>query len=255
MNRGYQLEFSGTYKMLYNQNEREYKAKKTLSVLNDDLKHDLHKLRLLDIGCSTGIMTNLLSKSFGSTVGIDIDKGGVEFAQEKFAGKKLKFMIMDSMNIKFPDNSFDVINCTQVYEHVPDSRKLMAEIYILLKPGGICYFAAGNRLVLIEGHYKLPLLSVVPKAIAHFYLSVLGRGNHYYETHLTLWSLRKLVRKFQVIDYTIKVLQEPRKFYATDIVRQGSTKQKIVLTFINVLYWLSPGYIWLLKKPGKGIQG
>ena len=43
---------------------------------------------------------------------------------------------MDVHNIPFPDNSFDVIICNHVLEHVKDYKQAMKEIYRVMKPGG-----------------------------------------------------------------------------------------------------------------------
>lgn len=43
---------------------------------------------------------------------------------------------MDITDITFPDNTFDVILCNHVLEHVPDDHKAMTELYRVLKPGG-----------------------------------------------------------------------------------------------------------------------
>lgn len=43
---------------------------------------------------------------------------------------------MDITDIQFPDNTFDVIYCSHVLEHVPDDRNAMREFYRVLKPGG-----------------------------------------------------------------------------------------------------------------------
>ena len=43
---------------------------------------------------------------------------------------------MDVTDIQYPENSFDVIFCSHVLEHVPDDRKAMRELYRVLKPGG-----------------------------------------------------------------------------------------------------------------------
>jgi SAM-dependent methyltransferase len=43
---------------------------------------------------------------------------------------------MDITNIKRPDDSFDIILCSHVLEHVPEDRKAMSELFRVLKPGG-----------------------------------------------------------------------------------------------------------------------
>src|SRR5262249_51815629 len=43
---------------------------------------------------------------------------------------------MDITDIIYPDDTFDVILCYHVLEHVPDDRKAIAELYRVLKPGG-----------------------------------------------------------------------------------------------------------------------
>jgi SAM-dependent methyltransferase len=43
---------------------------------------------------------------------------------------------MDVTNVQFPDNSFDVVYCSHVLEHIPDDRRAMREFRRVLKPGG-----------------------------------------------------------------------------------------------------------------------
>jgi SAM-dependent methyltransferase len=42
---------------------------------------------------------------------------------------------MDVTDIQYPDNTFDVIYCSHVLEHIPDDRQAMREFYRVLKPG------------------------------------------------------------------------------------------------------------------------
>jgi len=236
-------------KSMYDDQGRIQKAGKVISVLEDFLG-DLKGLWLLDISCSTGIMAYEYSLKVGSVKGIDIDKAAVEFASEHKCRENVEYLVMDAMNAGFKTDTFDILVCNQTYEHVPDANKLLDEIYRVLKPNGVCYFGATNRLSFFEQHYgKLPLLSVIPKPMAHLYLRVLGRARYYYETHLTLWGLEKIVSRFKVIDYTQKVVQDPVRFNATDMIIPGGLNQKISLVLLRHVYWLFPGYIWLLRKP------
>ena len=84
--------------------------------------------------------------------------------------------------------------------------------------------------------------------MAHWYLRLLGRGSFYYENHLTYWGLRKLVSRFELLDYTIKVVEDPVRFHAAEVVRPGSLAQKISRLLLSVVYWACPTYLWLLKK-------
>lgn len=52
---------------------------------------------------------------------------------------------MDVTDIQYPDNSFDVVYCSHVLEHVPDDAKAMSEMYRVLKPGGWAILAAPIR--------------------------------------------------------------------------------------------------------------
>ncbi len=52
---------------------------------------------------------------------------------------------MDITDIRYPDNSFDVIYCSHVLEHVPDDRRAMRELARVLKPGGWAVLAVPLR--------------------------------------------------------------------------------------------------------------
>jgi len=249
--RGYQQNFSRMVDgAMYKHQTRERKAKTILAVLQHFLGDSTSSsLSLLDVGSSTGIIDNYLTDYFLNVTGVDIDKEAIQFAQESFQKKNLKFILDDLMGLSFPDDTFDIIICTQIYEHVPNAQTMTREIFRVLKPGGICYFAAGNRMSLIEPHYKLPFLSILPRRFAHLYMKLSGKGNHYHEKHLTLPGLQKLVRSFTLHDYTKKIIADPEKFSAEYMLRPGSTKHKLAKFISNYAYWLCPTYIWILEKP------
>lgn len=245
--RHYQYDFSKLMPSMYDVAGRRRKAETMLRVLEDALG-DTRGLRLLDVGASTGIITEFLSHHFAWVVGADIDRAAIEHAGRSFSRPNLQFLLGDSMLLPFEKASFDVVVCAQVYEHVPDPSRMMAEIRRVLSPGGACYFAAGNRIHLIEPHYSLPLLSLLPRPLAHRYLRLCRRGSSYHEQFFSYWGLRALTRGFARQDYTLKVIDEPER-YRTDYMVGSGTRRRVAALVARHAYWAMPGYIWLLRKP------
>ncbi len=235
---------------MYDIQHREHKARTMVAVLGDFLDQPLHQMRLLNVGGSAGIVDNYLADRFGWVVGIDIDEPAIKYARKNFTKDNLEFQVGDALKLPFPDHTFEVAVCSQVYEHVPDPRKMMDEIFRILVAGGVCYFAASNRLMWNEPHYNLPLLSVIPRPLAHFYVRLLSRGTHYHELHYTYWGLMDLVRRFVVHDYTLRIIREPKKYSVDYMIRPDSGKAKLAAFIAANCRWLNPGYIWLLQKPG-----
>ena len=91
MNDNYQFNFSDSMPSMYESSIRIQKANKTINVLKDFL-NDTSNLNLLDIGSSSGIMTNEYAKSFNNVIGIDLDAKAVNYANENFKEKNLKFI-------------------------------------------------------------------------------------------------------------------------------------------------------------------
>jgi len=248
MERGYQHNFSQKTGAMYDVTAREKKAQTMVSVLKDYYQSHLKELRVLDVGASTGIIDNYLADFFISVVGLDIDQQAIEHARRTHIKPNLAFRIGDALNLEFPDNSFDVVICSQVYEHVPDPYKMMYEIFRVLSPGGVCYFAAGNRFNLNEAHYNLPLLSVIPRPLAHIYIRLTGKADHYYELHYTYWQLKRLVSHFKIHDYTRKIIFDPVSYHAEYMIQPGTGKSSIAKFISSNLMWLCPSYVWILEK-------
>ena len=77
-------------------------------------------------------------------------------------------LVSDITSIPAPDASFDVVLCTEVFEHLPDPLAALHEMVRLLKPGGSLIFTA-------------PFCSLTHFAPYHF---ATGLSRYWYETHL-----------------------------------------------------------------------
>lgn len=245
-NRGRQLHLSKEHQILRDVKSRRQKFKKILSVLQD-YHPNPQFLNCLDIGCSSGIITTLLGEHCPMVIGMDIDRGALYDAKEH-SPPWVQFFIADAMALPFKENSIHVIVCNHIYEHVPQAEGLMDEIYRVLSAEGFCYFSAGNKYVVIEGHYHLPFLSWIPKPLAHLYLRLAGKGDFYYEEHLSLRGLKRLVRRFRVHDYTLSIIRHPEKFHATDLFGRKTFLRKCMVWFAPCFYRWFPTYIWVLTK-------
>jgi hypothetical protein len=56
------------------------------------------------------------------------------------------------------------------------------------------------------------------------------------------------VRKFEVIDYTRAIIENPHRFSADYMLKTGVMKARLAGWIVKYAFWLCPGYIWLLKK-------
>ncbi len=250
----YQLDCAATWPELYNKAPRKKRAYRIIKTLEDFFgKEKIRTLTLLDVGSSTGIMDDQLATKFKNVVGIDIEEDAVRYSQNNFKRKNLQFKLGDAMNLDFKDNSFDVIICTHIYEHVPNAEKLFSEIFRVLKPSGVCYLAAINSLWPIEPHYKLLFLSLLPKYLANIYVRLFNKADSYYETPRSYWELRKMVSKFNVIDYTPKVLSNPRKLGYGDILPSQGYKHQLLKHLSSIFKYFVPTFFWLLVKPEKRV--
>ena len=245
----YQEDFSRIHRDNYKYiDSRRTKALKILSVLKDCLGANLLELTVLEIGCFMGRMSLALAPYFREYHAIDIDANALQIAEARNTVSKVKFKRMNAERLLYDDESFDIVICAHIYEHVPNPFEMINEIYRVLKPGGIRYFAASNKLHLIDPEYGLPFATMLPKKIANFYVQMFRGLPEYYETFMTLPALRKLVGKFKVIDYTKEIIRNPDRFHATDVIDGASLKRKMALIILEYAYWLSPTVIWILEK-------
>lgn len=213
--------------------KREAIGKQILQILTIHCGKITYK-KILDFGCSSGVITNILAREAKTVIGIDIDKKAILRARKNYKRNNLKFKCTKSIKTNFRSNSFDIIIANQIYEFVEDDDLLMKEIYRLLRLNGICFFGARNKYAIIEAQYNIPFLSWLP-------MNLMG----YVGRYRSFWSLKQLVSNFKIHDYTFKILKDPRKYGFFKLEKYRWLTKILPLSY---LIPLTPNYIWILQK-------
>ena len=108
---------------------------------------DWQGLKALDVGCGGGFSCEFLAKRGAVVSGLDQSAKCIAKAQEHAKNCQLKIDYQQGFAESLPycDNTFDVVICVDVLEHVADFRKTVSEISRVLKPNGIFFFDTINR--------------------------------------------------------------------------------------------------------------
>ncbi|GAB3156615.1 class I SAM-dependent methyltransferase [Microbispora hainanensis] len=259
--RAAQLEYSEFQAAMLDEDKRRRKAAKIIAVLAHFLGTDAAKpgealsgLTVGDVGCSAGFIADELAAAGARrTLGLDIDVPGLRKASDRFGGR-VGFVCADGSRLPFPDGSIDVLVFNHIYEHVVDPDAVIADMHRVLSDDGVLYLGLGNRLGIMEPHYKLPFLSYLPPAAADRYVRAFGRADHYYERFRTRPGLRRMLADFHVWDYTFPVLAAPERFAGGELFPGAAgraakaTLERTPRPALRALLPVVPTYLWVATK-------
>ena len=107
--------------------------------------------RVLEVGVGTGINASLYPKDC-SVTGIDLSSSMLEKARDRIARKdvrNVRLLQMDAANLKFADDTFDIVYAPYVISVVPDPVSVAREMRRVCRPGGriviLNHFRSSNR--------------------------------------------------------------------------------------------------------------
>ena len=95
--------------------------------------------RWLDVGCGTGLFTELIleMKRPTSVVAIDQATSQIEHARRKPITQQAEFRVGDAQALPFADGTFDVVAAALVLNFIPDRPRALSEMRRVAHPGGI----------------------------------------------------------------------------------------------------------------------
>ncbi len=207
---------------LVEQETEARKAQQIHAVLRHFLRiDDMSDLTCLHLGCTGGEITKEISSSFKHTTGLDIDLESIQFAHSNYGTPDKTFLLGDAAALPFAAQTFDVVICNHIYNYVHFPEHMMAEIERVMTCNGCCYFAATQ--------------------FAH-------DAAGYPTRNLDYFRLRKLLRNFDIKDYTINVLTAPQTFQ----MRMGgllpNIARRLPRAILSLLLPIFPSFIFVLKR-------
>ncbi|MBF0162115.1 MAG: bifunctional 2-polyprenyl-6-hydroxyphenol methylase/3-demethylubiquinol 3-O-methyltransferase UbiG [Magnetococcales bacterium] len=153
---------------------------------------DLSGLKIVDIGCGGGILSEALDHRGASVVGIDRSETIIKAAQahQQESGSQVLYRVQaaEALAAQRP-HSFDVVLAMEVLEHVPDVEAFIAQCAALLKPQGLFFFATLNRTV------QAWMAAIVG---GEYLLRWLPRGTHAYGKFIRPSELDQHLRRVEI---------------------------------------------------------
>jgi 2-polyprenyl-6-hydroxyphenyl methylase/3-demethylubiquinone-9 3-methyltransferase len=149
----------------------DYVIAQIASHLERDTAHALAGLRILDVGCGGGLLSEALARLGAQVVGVDASPGNVAAARLHAAaqGVTVDYRLGEPAQVLSPQDRFDVVLALEVVEHVSDVPAFLATAAGCLAPGGMLFASTIDRT------WKSFVVAIVG---AEYLLRVLPRGTH-----------------------------------------------------------------------------
>jgi ubiquinone/menaquinone biosynthesis C-methylase UbiE len=107
--------------------------------------HTESNIKILDLGCGEGHLTNRIKETFPSSEihGLDYSIDAIKIAHARY--KNMKFIVADGYKPPYTDGYFDIVVLNNIWEHVPDPLQMLAGINRILKTNGIIVISTPSR--------------------------------------------------------------------------------------------------------------
>lgn len=134
----------------------------------------LQDARVLDVGCGGGILSEAMARNGARVLGIDLAQAVLDVADLHALESRLQVeyraVAAEELAAAQPD-SFDLVTCMEMLEHVPDPAATLKALAVLVKPGGDVFVSTLNRK---------PQAFAVAIIGAEYIARILPRGTHEY---------------------------------------------------------------------------
>lgn len=163
------------------------------------ISSEINCKRALEVGPGSGIYLPVLAELFQEVTASDIEEDYLQHASVlKHRYPNLCLAIDDITDTKLEKASFDLILCTEVVEHIPNSAPAIAQMYQLLKPGGMLILSTPQRWSPLELTAKIAFLPGIIDLVRLIYREpILETG------HINLMTAKQVTKQLQIAGFHI----------------------------------------------------
>jgi len=170
------------------------KIKEEFNLINRN-NNFLKDLKILDIGCGGGLISEPLARLGGEVTGIDASEKNIEVAKLHSKKNNLNINYLNKSPEQFNNSEkFDIILNLEIVEHVENVELYIKSCSNLLKKNGIMFTATLNKTI----------ISYIKAIVgAEYILQLLPKGTHSYEKFLKPSEIAMLARKCELTELDI----------------------------------------------------
>ncbi|MDY7025516.1 MAG: bifunctional 2-polyprenyl-6-hydroxyphenol methylase/3-demethylubiquinol 3-O-methyltransferase UbiG, partial [Pseudomonadota bacterium] len=151
---------------------------------------------VLDIGCGGGILSEGMTLRGAKVTGIDMAEMPLSIAKEHAKAQQLDINYQHTPAEAFAEThaeTFELITCLEMLEHVPEPESILRSAWQMLKPGGYLFVSTINRS---------PIAFVKAIVGAEYVLNILPKGTHEYAKFIKPAEMEAMAKRvgFSLID-------------------------------------------------------
>lgn len=209
-----------------------------------------HLSKAIEYGPGSGIYLPILANHFDAVIGADVEEAYLSGIRASVTSVvNLKLLVDNIQDSSFLHESFNVVLCSEVLEHVSNPELAIKNIYKILKPGGVAIITTPQRYSLMELFCKIAFLPGVINFVRFVYQEpILESGHISLKTYAELNAMINQVG-FEVIEY------EKFGLYIPLVAEFGGTLGGRFLEFLGKalhktsLSWMLWTQAYVLRKP------